>query len=281
MRIKGRFAVHALTLIVSVPVALLVLTRSANAESIGIQVFNSTYTTTVSSLFQDFESGSYTAVPEERTSTGSAPASDALLFASFGHALADAALFSVVADTAAVFKLAGDYLDRAAASATSVIDFSPVADATGDISVSLAAFGSAQHSSGSVRLQDLTTGTVVWDMGWDNVGAPPVYGVTLPMSPLRFEGPQAVETALLASNLYRLTMFTRTNAQGDSQRVELRTSGLHTVPEPEPLVLLTVGCVAMALRRRHSGRLRLAFFRDESGCRSEQQHKSRGFRHIG
>jgi hypothetical protein len=248
----GEITVRVSKLILSAVVGVCVVSGPAYADSIAIHVFSTSYTTSVSSLFQDYDSGTgtYTPISDARTTTASAPIDDAMLFGAAGYAIADAEFLSVSTNTAAAFRFRSDFVDRTAAEATSILDFSPITDAAGGITVALAAFGSAQHSNGSVTLRNLTTGTTVWDMGWDRPFGPVVYGVKLPTSPLTYAGPQTVPTVLLASDLYRLTISARTNAQGDSQAVTLTASGLHTVPEPAGWLLATLGAVVVIRRRR-------------------------------
>lgn len=135
--------------------------------------------------------------------------------------------------------------------AESVVDFAPVADGTATIGLSAVLGGPlSAYSDGSVMLEDLTTGLMLWNYYWDCCflnGNMPWVGFTATL---------LLQQAFDSDHLYRFTTQLSTNsASGDVQRATLNVSGVQAVPEPASLTLLVTAIAVFGgvqLRQRCS-----------------------------
>jgi hypothetical protein len=170
---------------------------------------------------------------------------------------ANADLFSIHAFTPST--LGHDpYIAVSHASATSEIWFSPIESQTSILTMLFSADGHWWDcTDGTLSLLDLTTGHEVWNHQWsgwpdisDNVAGVPVRDLMSNSVVTSME----LQANFVASDAYKLTMYTRTSA-ADSPRsptVTLQLLGLeaiHVVPEPATLSLVSLGALGLVLMR--------------------------------
>jgi hypothetical protein len=116
------------------------------------------------------------------------------------------------------------------------------------IDIAMQGYGYAFHSDGLIQLLDATTNTVLANYGWtSNFVGNVVWTMTTPDDWL---ANVAFSPILDATHFYVLTTIVSTNAATpDWQGIDLRVTGLHTVPEPASLILLTGALVVARLRQ--------------------------------
>jgi hypothetical protein len=225
------------------------------AESIGIDLLNATYTTTVSVTVQEWNKETQDFEPPYnvvQTQTGANPHRSELTVMGFlNYATADPLSVAVYTSSWNVPFTSNPTSSRA--SATSVLDFSPVEDALATFIIAPGA-ADGPFSSGSISLLNLATGLIVWDVGWDRLGGGGPYAFEWIDSPLRFN-PAVFDTPLSSSDVYRLTMTTESSSRGDAQGSWISFSGIHVVPEPSLLAMWGLGLCACASGRRWPARI--------------------------
>ena len=232
--------------------AIVASSSAAWADSFGVNVLNRTFSTTVSNTIS--RNNGDPALQVTRTRTSTAPVSDALVREGVVGARAEADYFGVLATTRSEVLPSGDYLRSALADATTRITFSPVQSGFASLLLELTTgTTSSMWSEGTIALRNLTTSEELWNYGWDSVGSgsiwrPHTYGTDLFGSVL-FGAPLMVNTAFLASDQYLLTIYARTQAAGDRQFISLDVTGLHSVPEPGSMLLVTASLVGLGVRR--------------------------------
>jgi hypothetical protein len=238
----------------------------APAGPIGITNVWSSYSVTTQTLINDWTSGVKVSTTETRTISSPDPVSDSMMYTStFGvgytdvGATADADVFSTATSTTAWWLSGNVEVWSAEAWATSTLEFTPVEDGTGSLTIDLSAGGSAPWwSEASVMLVDSTANLVLWTYGWDWVYPSSVnsYCSVFCLSP---SGPTVptvtynVDTLFAASHVYALSVFTHSQANRDTQIISASVTGLHIVPEPWTVVLLALGIGWISLRRTAAG----------------------------
>jgi hypothetical protein len=236
---RFRLLVCALTLwIGSVP--------GANAAS--INVLDSTYSVTLRWLTQTGEA----TTPSTRTTTDTAPVSDALMgpgyYYAFDGATSSAEMFEVSTWTLDDRNLPVDgNLSAFHAYATTTLTFKPIISQTALIDVSFLLGGESKTwSESDVSLVDVTTATTIWTLGWGWRDYLTALTVT--------DAPTTMATEFDASHVYRLTLFGHTGSRDDSQTLTAKVAGLQAVPEPSTLLLVGIGAGAAAVNRRRRSR---------------------------
>jgi len=170
-------------------------------------------------------------------------------------AQAQANTFSVGTNTSAY----GDYANNetgayARADAESLLSFRVLQDTTTPLQFSINASGMSFFSDGFFSLYDRTAGAYVFAYSWQSHEA--MYRKYAPppgATPVVWEGFYRsnilLNPLLLSSHLYDLTLHASTDANTDSQYVNLGVSGLYPVaapvPEPEAFVMALVGLAAV------------------------------------
>jgi len=224
-------------------VATLGMATSANADSLSVNVLNTSYSVTLTP--RTFTDG--VATQQTRTTTGAAPVSDGFLLTGtydIQGGMASADLFDVSTWTNAEDAITGTEgtLAGIAAYATTTVTFMPVATTAASIDVTFLLAGDARaYSESSVKLVDLTTSMVVWTLGWE-------YRDLLAALPL-ISAPTTMTSQFDDTHLYQLTLFAHTSAREDSQTLTTSVGGLQNVPEPSTLSLLAIGVTCMVKRR--------------------------------
>jgi hypothetical protein len=230
--------------------ATLGIASPAYADPFSINLLSTTHTVTLrSTRWADLSQSS------TRTTTGSAPVSDALLvegiiqgdleFVEGGTASADP--FEVSTWTQTFGRpISDDSLYSIHAYATTALTFMPFASGTALIDVTFLLGSAGDWTESMVRLVDLTTSSRVWASGW-GWRDPAVFTLRNTTTTLT--------TEFDASHLYQLTLFAHSNANGDTQKLTTEVTGLEAVPEPSTLLLVGLGACAAAIKRRRSNRL--------------------------
>jgi hypothetical protein len=244
-----------------------------SAWAIPIHVYETHYTTSVwaSSAGNDLT----------RVTTSVNPISDTLTFTQepqlfcFDHSAACASaaavadLFAVEAHTAAYPYVDPEprFYGRSLAMAESEITFSPFLDgsATFDFSIALLPGGNQvglYYSDGFARLEDLTSGELLWDYAW-NFGLDNGHPTTWP-----FDGEPvhalSVEQALDSSHAYLLSMHISSGANTDREQdalylygLEASRTGMVATPEPDWLAMFGAAmliCTGLGAKTRSTFR---------------------------
>jgi len=231
-----------------VSVAGLLLTFSAEAQPLNIQVLDAQYATLVSAAVRTNFPFSSDVETISRLSVSAEPANDELivpgvpdLFGSGGRASARSSLFEVEGYTSAHYNV------RAYAGATNQIWFSPMVDQDQSVDIEFSRGNLWQYTSGSVQLYDMTSDSEVWTYGWFSFG--PDVG-TIPWID-DYTAQLLLPTSFMASHQYELTMSTWMDAADDSEVALIRLTGLQVIPEPSTTLLLAAfGAVLLLPRRR-------------------------------
>jgi hypothetical protein len=102
-----------------------------------------------------------------------------------------------------------------------------------------------EYSEGAYSLRDLTSGETLWSYSWSvrNYGNTGLVYTHDPQSLL-------IPTFFQASHFYEFMMFGSTNADADSEFLNMRLSGFRPVPEPSSLALIGCGAGLITLVRR-------------------------------
>jgi hypothetical protein len=231
-------------------VSLCVFASDARAESIGITVLDSHYST-------DLSTGVTTMVPtgftfdfvetiETMTATSGLPITDDLQASARVFARATADAFSVTTSTSALPDLSLNETSAfAVAMAETVLRFAPVQDGLATLAIDFVGVTlQSVFSEGLVSLFDVTTNQTLWAYQWDY----PFEG-NIPFT-CCYQAALSIEQPFLASHQYAFTMRVGMDASIDEQSMSIRTSGLYAVPEPSSSSLLLVG-VALIVVWRH------------------------------
>jgi hypothetical protein len=222
------------------------------AQPLGIFASNAQYTVYV-------EARSYPDYTNDvtRTTVLASPISDELEFpfdpdnypGVTNYAIASAGLFTVSDHTGHGF---------ANASATSQLWFSPFADQTQTIGISIYAFGANgghMFSMGNVTLFDLSSDTEVWNYGWDYINPA---ADNIPWDDQGITADLALDTSFFASHQYELSLMTYSNAADDTEDVSIQLTGLQVVPEPSGIRLFLMSLLGLPMvRRKGKGQSRL------------------------
>ena len=234
---------------------------NADAQSIGISVLNTQYSTDLEAQATEeilapppsYEVISTTTKKAAQTNTSKTPLSHAIdvsVGQPYAKATASADMFSVSVSTASFY---GPY-PFAKANARSVLQFSSLMDQSGPLTLSFAGNGVIpMYSDGFVSLDDVTTDQPVFNYSWKGyVGSVPWDLYALHKASI------AVALSLQASHSYALTLNTSTYANHDFEAVSIQVSGLApvvtSVPEPHIGGMLLAGLGLLGYkgaRRRH------------------------------
>jgi hypothetical protein len=220
----------------------------ASASPIGINVLLESYTTTVS---MQLNRSGLPPLSQTRTISGSVPAADHIESLLGGVADASSSLFSAFANGDAAASPLGTFHSMTA-SATSAVDFIPTVTSPMTFILDMSTGGSPSFIDALVELRNLTTGELLWRVGYTTdeefIAFRDTYlainGSAAPPFPI-----PTLEAALDTSNRYQMTVHARANGQGDSQRASLHVR----VPEAGGATLLILGVLApfvLALLRR-------------------------------
>ena len=180
--------------------AVMVLARPdlVLAGPIDIHVWHSTHTVSVRTTFDDYQDRTFLSRSNQlRTTTDTFGAGESIDYGDMGHATATANDFEVFVDANAVWKLQKDQVSSAGATASLAVDFSPVADAMGEVTIDRLV-GYATYTNAAITLLNLTTNTVLWDTGWDYVNESK-YGTAYYYSDF-VDGPVSMLSTLSASD---------------------------------------------------------------------------------
>jgi hypothetical protein len=158
---------------------------------------------------------------------------------------ANATLFGVSTYTIAGSQV-NNYINTVAvATASTDLTFSPQGDAAAAIQIDFSGVASAFNSNGAISLFDVTAGQGLWNYFWNGPGLIGTGNVPFQReenppsaSAITFVAAVTESTLLLASHVYRLQLFTGTNANGDQAGMSIALSGLQTVPEPATAILV-------------------------------------------
>jgi hypothetical protein len=255
---------------------LLVLSSSAGAAPLSLEVLSTQYRTFVSADLVNYPDSP---VVTSRSEESSDPISDAIQMASTWtshlYGATAAADFLSIAMTTRSGYIDDDFLTNAhsIASAEAIAEFAPTSDGLASLTVDLAAGGNnPAFSRGSISLVDLTTGQQIWQSGWQDGWTDFFAGSIAWVDTSAANGFNPWYTASLtlnhtwdASHRYAVSLYGRTNANFDNQTLMMQISGVQTVqssaaetvesvPEPATLVLGLTGMAAGAIARRRRAR---------------------------
>ena len=164
-------------------------------------------------------------------------------------------LLHASADVRCVFeddRVRADVERPAAASATSVLRFAPLSDGT--TAFAFVGYSQAWWSSGFVRLEDATSGALLWDYGWECCALGSlIWGD--PSNDYCATAALTLDQDVIASHAYALTLHTAVSSAADREGMAIYVSGLDAVPEPPwlPLAAVAVLGLAGAVARSRSG----------------------------
>lgn len=228
--------------------ALLLIAAPAGADSIGITIVETTYSTDLTARVIDLTTNPLNDLTRARTIVAHDPLSDSVatssVHGSSSTAEGRAELFSTWTHTAS-HALPGDTA-AAFAGVAEQIAFTVASDAIGDLGLEVT--GPFPNTVGSIRLTDLTTSLLLWNYMWHETTG------TIPWASSSSSLVEwSVPTAFVADHLYRLEMSTFTSSLQDEQVVGMTVSGLKPVPEPSTLALLLLGG-GVLYGRRSTGR---------------------------
>ena len=148
----------------------------------------------------------------------------------------------------------GDQPNRysAVAAAESIMDFTVASTSLGALGIDfLGKYQWLPYSDGFVSLTDVTTNTLLREYGWTGFGSG-INNIKWVTGSGGGEAHVAFDQLFEAAHLYRLDMYTTSNANKDTEFVNIGVSGLQPTPEPATLLLLGPGIALAALRRRRS-----------------------------
>jgi len=205
-----------------------------------------------------------------RTLVANSPVSDYMEYYSYGNpnlaaiATATASWLQVWNRTYEANKSGG-----ARAYAISDVAFSPLYDAGANLSISITPGGNAETwSDGFVSLVDVTGNRPLWYYEWRRFGTTPApayvtgrtepgltyeFRETISVWPQGYINPPLVlaqNTALSEDHLYRLVMYSGSDANGDGSRILMTLSGIEIIPEPSTFTLLGLGAAVLMISRR-------------------------------
>ncbi len=167
--------------------AIVASSSAAWADSFGVNVLNRTFSTTVSTTIS--RNNGDPALQVSRTTTSTAPVSDALVREGVVGARAEADYFGVLATTRSEVLPSGDYLRSALADATTSITFSPVESGFASLLLELTTgTTSSMWSEGTIALRNLTTSEELWTTAGTQ-SAVDLFGARTPTAPTSSEAP--------------------------------------------------------------------------------------------
>jgi hypothetical protein len=228
--------------------------QESRATPVTVDTVRATYSSLVG-----YEDHSSHPTSVSRQITQDTPLTDALLFAGSPGvpATATAGLWHVSAATDGTIKTPNYGYLSDGASARSVFEFSPLRDATATLGLDFIGTGETFYTEGLISLTDTTAQQSLWSYSWKgglgNVPwLPPNYSGIGPRRTANI----TLDTALLSTHAYNLTMYTATSGDHDWEGMTIRMSGLQKkVPEPATLLLFGAGFAVMGLGRWRKQRL--------------------------
>lgn len=224
--------------IVLVAFAWAVLPSMAMALPLSVRVISAQYTTEVTARTAPLVTS--------RTTTSTSPVDDTLILDGWDEIRGIAGPFSVYARTVFSFAQPDPILaTHAGASATSVLGFTPLSDATAALEFAFEGYSQARWSGGFVRLEDVTTAELLWDYGWTCCTlSGPIWGDR--SDDYYATAALTVDQLLNSSHAYVLTMHTVVTSDADREGMAIHVSGLDAVPEPSWLPLVATGVLVVA-----------------------------------
>ena len=224
----------------------LAFTVSVSASPVGVTLRDAQYTTFVSRGVWGIEGLNL----ESRTNESGMPIADSLVSeTAWLNSRAEASLFRISSYAASDYPLH----DLATASADAKLTFSPIASAVVPLSIEVTGWGHWYFSIGSVALYDVTAGTTLWNYEWNGQSG------TMPWLEQGSEEPRGsavltIDTELLESHDYRLTLFSWVNSQEPSApHIQMQVKGIEVVPEPSAIAFLSLAGLALVVFRRSKG----------------------------
>lgn len=235
----------------------LLLPTTSIASPLGIDVVSAQYTTDLYVFYNSWDIPS-TQTTVTQTITGPSPVSSAIDISDVMYARATAATFSTSAATSAFGDRVGllNGYGSSRASATSVVQFSPVEDATGAVSINFLGNSYFYWTDGLVNLFDVTAGQMMWDFYWNEgtVGNVPWNSTGCALCDAG-DVTLIEEQPFFASHLYRLTIYTDSAGNTDDESAAIRLSGLQAVPEPSSLLLFAPASLVLGAVKRRRDRV--------------------------
>lgn len=248
-----RFAALFIVMIAGISVSnIAIYPNHSLALPLDVTVLESTYSTSVSTTYDEFVDGSVVRNSTSRENTSSVPLSDSLARKGHIEAVALANPFQVSAHTSSLRLEDNTFGVRSTATATSQLTFLPVSSGLTNIGLNFTGDFEWFFSSGSVSLSNTRLGQELWKYAWSS----PISGSNVPwvdttQTP-RATATLTVPTFLSSTDRYELSTFlTTTSNPPDRQFVTIDVSGIHKVPEPSTIFLL--GCslaILVAWRRK-------------------------------
>ncbi len=232
--------------------AIVASSSAAWADSFGVNVLNRTFSTTVSTTIS--RNNGDPALQVSRTTTSTAPVSDALVREGVVGARAEADHFGVLATTRSEVLPSGDYLRSALADATTSITFSPVESGFASLLLELTTgTTSSMWSEGTIALRNLTTSEELWNYGV-GLGRQWIYlaPAHLRHRPLRKRPFWRASHGQHGFPRVGPVSLDDLRANSGRRRSPVHLSdvtGLHSVPEPSSMLLVTASLVGLGVRR--------------------------------
>jgi hypothetical protein len=214
------------------------------AAPIDVEVLSAQYETFVSTGYVT-ETSTFS---DSRTQLGGQPLADLLQVNGVDWARAEARSFSL-ANFSDSNSQDGISSTSSSTIAKTVLEFAPVVDASGTLTLQVTGRLQWLFSEGYAQLLDLTAGQQLWMYEWGVFDA----GNLFWESPPGFGGVRAtvdVAQSLFAGHVYELTLYTGTfSRSGHGQEMTMQLSGLATVPEPSSLLLVVTGLIGAGVHR--------------------------------
>ena len=183
---------------------------------------------------------------ESRTNESSSPIADSLVSeAAWLNSRAEAGFLRTSSFAASDYP----FHDSAAASSTAVLNFSTEATILMRLSIEVTGWGHWYFSLGSITLNDVTSGTTLWNLDWNG------FSGTLPWvddggAEPRGTAAMTMNTEFLAGHDYQLTLYSWVSSQEPSSpRIDIEVGGIQVVPEPNVIAMVSLAGFGLMLAR--------------------------------
>jgi hypothetical protein len=227
----------------------------AHAAPLALNIYDTKYTTGVSTRSWFFDEGNFSPTNYYRTQVSAAPISDAIMHPVSGLAEAEAntGLFGVSTFTAAANGHHDPFRLGSHASAQTEIWFESLSSQTTTIGIDFFGWGQWYYSGGYVSLFDISTGNEIWNYWWDGSEGTVPWGDAWDADP-RATAALSINTDFTAAAHYKLSIHAWSDSNPpDTERIVVQLTGLDYVsliPEPSTFSLAMVGAIALMLGRR-------------------------------